>query len=94
MPVEQGSRREDLVCCSLYVSKRKTKTKHLLFYSFWLKYVLSFQLTQCLVHILSKALYKTNDTPLHPECKNILTPGTLLCTVHTVLHHCVIEQNI
>ncbi|XP_016353346.1 trichohyalin-like [Sinocyclocheilus anshuiensis] len=33
-------------------------------------------LTQCLVHILSKALYKTDDTPLHPECKNILTPGS------------------
>ncbi|XP_016411226.1 trichohyalin-like [Sinocyclocheilus rhinocerous] len=33
-------------------------------------------LIQCLVHILSKALYKTDDTPLHPECKNILTPGS------------------
>ncbi|XP_026102275.1 trichohyalin-like isoform X2 [Carassius auratus] len=30
-------------------------------------------LTQCLVHILSKALYKSDDTPLDPECKNILT---------------------
>ncbi|XP_073709286.1 secretogranin-1 [Garra rufa] len=45
IPVEQNSRREDL-------------------------------LTQCLVHILSKALYKTDDTPLHPDCKNILTPGS------------------
>ncbi|XP_026146081.1 trichohyalin-like [Carassius auratus] len=33
-------------------------------------------ITQCLVHILSKALYKTDDTPLHPECKNILRPGS------------------
>ncbi|KTG04228.1 hypothetical protein cypCar_00020231 [Cyprinus carpio] len=32
-------------------------------------------LTQCLVHILSKTLYKTDDIPLDPECKNIFTPG-------------------
>ncbi|XP_067274174.1 secretogranin-1 [Pseudorasbora parva] len=43
-PVEQDSRREDL-------------------------------LTQCLVQVLSKVLYKTEDNPVHPECKNILTPG-------------------
>ncbi|XP_056301476.1 secretogranin-1 isoform X2 [Danio aesculapii] len=32
-------------------------------------------LTKCLVEILSKALYKTDDTPLHPECRNILAQG-------------------
>ncbi|XP_051951765.1 sarcoplasmic reticulum histidine-rich calcium-binding protein-like [Xyrauchen texanus] len=31
-------------------------------------------LAQCLVQILSKALYKTDAAPLHPECKNILKP--------------------
>ncbi|XP_077077111.1 secretogranin-1 [Siphateles boraxobius] len=50
IPVEQDSRREDL-------------------------------LTQCLVQILSKVLYKTDDNPVHPECKNILTPGSGHSTV-------------
>ncbi|KAK9956843.1 hypothetical protein ABG768_014550 [Culter alburnus] len=39
------------------------------------------QLTQCLVQILSKVLYKTDDSPVHPECKNILTPGSGHSTV-------------
>ncbi|KAG1938456.1 secretogranin-1 [Pimephales promelas] len=50
IPVEQDSRREDL-------------------------------LTRCLVQILSKVLYKTEDNPVHPECKNILTPGSGHSTV-------------
>ncbi|XP_005160930.2 secretogranin-1 isoform X1 [Danio rerio] len=33
-------------------------------------------LTKCLVEILSKELYKTDDTPLHPECRNILSQGS------------------
>ncbi|XP_051501359.1 sarcoplasmic reticulum histidine-rich calcium-binding protein-like [Myxocyprinus asiaticus] len=45
VPVEQDTRREDL-------------------------------LAQCLVQILSKALYKTDAAPLHSECKNILKPGS------------------
>ncbi|KAK7151160.1 hypothetical protein R3I93_012178 [Phoxinus phoxinus] len=50
IPVEQDSRREDL-------------------------------LTRCLVQILSKVLYKTDDNPVYPECKNILTPGSGHSTV-------------
>lgn len=64
---------------------------HLFLYSFYLC-TLSFQLTRCLVQILSKVLYKTDDNPVHPECKNILTPGTLLLgTVRIVLLQCVFE---
>nr|XP_055042501.1 secretogranin-1 [Misgurnus anguillicaudatus] len=33
-------------------------------------------LTKCLVQILSTALYKTDTTPLHPECNNILKTGS------------------
>jgi len=65
---------------------RGKKTLMHLFLLVLFMYTLSFQLTRCLVQILSKVLYKTEDNPVHPECKNILTPGTLLlCTVRIVL---------